>query len=105
MAMPIAVKCDEVRRHVRQARGRNAKVGLVPTLGALHQGHLSLVRASVAECDYTVVTIFVNPTQFGAEEDFDQYPRDRDRDTGLLADEGVDLVFAPQTDELFSPPS
>ena len=70
-------------------------------MGSLHQGHLSLVRASAAECDVTIVTVFVNPTQFGPSEDYDQYPRDLDRDIGLLSDCGVSMVFAPSQDEVY----
>jgi len=78
------------------------RVGLVPTMGALHDGHLSLVRASQAQCDMTVVTIFVNPTQFGPNEDFDRYPRTLDTDLALLNDEKL-LVYAPATDAMYPP--
>jgi len=78
-------------------------VGLVPTMGALHEGHLSLVDAAAAECDVTVATVFVNPTQFGPEEDFRRYPRNLDQDMRLLAERGVDVVFAPSNDEMYRP--
>src|SRR5262245_22866401 len=84
-----------VRETILSARAAGQTVGLVPTMGALHQGHLSLVDASRAECDMTVVTVFVNPTQFGPNEDFRRYPRDLERDRLLLSECGCDLVFAP----------
>jgi pantoate--beta-alanine ligase len=83
------------------ARQEGKKIGLVPTMGALHQGHLSLVRASSDECDYTVVSIYVNPSQFGAGEDFDQYPRTLETDLDALAEHGVPLVFAPRNEEVY----
>ena len=84
-----------------KARREGCTIGLVPTMGALHEGHLSLVRRSVSECDFTVVTIFVNPTQFGPREDFTRYPRKFDADIALLAQERVDLVFAPDVDTIY----
>lgn len=78
-------------------------IGLVPTMGALHKGHLSLIRASRQRCDRTVVSIFVNPLQFGPTEDLAQYPRTFQQDCALLEQEGVDLLFAPSPEEMYPP--
>lgn len=81
--------------------GRSFEVGLVPTMGSLHEGHLSLTRRARAENDLVVMSLFVNPTQFGAGEDFDRYPRDLDRDLHLAGDMGVDVVFHPVPGEMY----
>jgi pantoate--beta-alanine ligase len=86
---------------LRAARAAGKIIGLVPTMGALHAGHLSLVRASVTACDLTVVTIFVNPAQFGPTEDFARYPRTLDHDVQLLGRARADVVFAPTTDHIY----
>jgi len=83
------------------ARGRGERVGLVPTMGALHAGHASLVRAAVAASDFTAVTVFVNPTQFGPNEDYSRYPRTLDADVALAAAAGARAVFAPAPEQMY----
>src|SRR5947208_13204646 len=92
---------DDMHAFCVQAKREDKRLGLVPTMGALHEGHLSLVRAARAKCDTVAVSIFVNPTQFGRREDFSQYPRTFDRDCELLRGENVDLVFAPAVQEIY----
>lgn len=93
----------ELRTSVEQARHERKSIGLVPTMGALHEGHLSLVDASRRQCGYTVVTIFVNPTQFGPQEDYRQYPRTLQADVAALGPRGADLVFAPPVESMYRP--
>jgi len=85
------------------AARREGSIGLVPTMGALHEGHLALLRAARAECDTVVMSLFVNPAQFGDPADLDGYPRDEARDLELAAHEGVDVVFAPSVEEMYPP--
>jgi len=91
----------ELRAEVAVRRGEGARIGLVPTMGNLHAGHASLVRAARAHCDCVVASIFVNPLQFGPSEDFGRYPRTLPADQGLLAAEGADLLFAPPVEEVY----
>ena len=84
-------------------REENRTIGFVPTMGALHEGHLSLIHEARAMCDVVVVSVFVNPAQFGPAEDFDSYPRDLTRDAALLAEYNVDYVFAPSVEEIYPP--
>ena len=92
---------EEARRNVQAWQQRGLTVGFVPTMGALHEGHLSLVRASVAECNRTVVSIYVNPTQFAAGEDMDEYPRRLDQDCAVLEEVGAHLAFRPTDEEMY----
>ncbi|MDY0910183.1 pantoate--beta-alanine ligase [Microbacterium sp. CFBP9034] len=99
--MRIVRSVAAVRTAVQEARARGAVVGLVPTMGAFHEGHLSLIRAARGENDLVVVSLFVNPTQFGANEDLSTYPRDEARDAGLAETAGADILFAPPVEEVY----
>jgi pantoate--beta-alanine ligase len=92
---------DDLRAALASSRAAGASIGLVPTMGFLHEGHLSLLRAARAECDVVVMSLFVNPTQFRPGEDLDRYPRDEARDLRLASDAGIDLVYAPAVEEVY----
>jgi pantoate--beta-alanine ligase len=99
--MRICETIEDMRAACRAARRGGKRLGFVPTMGALHEGHVSLVRAARASCDIVTASIFVNPTQFGPNEDLAKYPRTFERDRELLEKEGVDLLFAPSVDEMY----
>jgi pantoate--beta-alanine ligase len=98
----LATRIGEVREAVRSARRRGERIGLVPTMGALHEGHLSLIRAARAETEFVVVSIFVNPTQFGPGEDLAKYPRPHEQDLAACRQADVNLVFAPSEAEMYA---
>ena len=97
----IITTIAETRAASRGARRAGQRVGVVPTMGALHEGHLSLVRTAKAQSDFVIVTIFVNPLQFGPKEDLSKYPRTFERDCALLEKELVDVIFAPSVEEMY----
>lgn len=99
--MKIVSTIKEVRQVVAEAKKSGQTIGFVPTMGFLHEGHLSLIREAKSSNDFVVVSIFVNPTQFGPGEDFESYPRDLDRDAALCREAGADLIFHPGVEELY----
>ncbi len=99
--VPVLDRIELVRKELDEARGGGHRVALVPTMGALHDGHLSLIRRAAAECDVTLVSVFVNPLQFGPSEDFSRYPRSLEGDVARAAEAGGDLVFAPPVEEMY----
>ena len=101
MTMKTITKISEIRSVVKALKSLGKTIGFVPTMGYLHEGHLSLVRESIKKADCTVVSIFVNPTQFGPNEDFKDYPRDMKRDSEILEDEGVNCLFVPEAEEMY----
>ncbi len=101
MSLELVATVGELRGRTDAVRARGQRVAVVPTMGALHEGHLALIRAAKRQADFVVVTIFVNPTQFGPNEDFDAYPRDLARDLSLAQSAAADLVFAPRVEEMY----
>jgi len=99
--MRVLETIEQMRSACQAAREGGKRLGFVPTMGALHEGHLSLVRAARARCDVVAASIFVNPTQFGPTEDFSKYPRSFESDRKLLEKEGVELLFAPSVEEMY----
>ena len=99
--LPVARSVADLRAQVRDWRAAGETVAMVPTMGFLHEGHLSLVRMGKARASRAVASIFVNPTQFAPGEDFEAYPRDEGRDAGLLASAGCDLLYAPTPAEMY----
>lgn len=99
--MKVIKTVKDIREEIKQLKIKGKSVGFVPTMGFLHDGHISLVKESVANNDVTVVSIFVNPTQFGPNEDLESYPRDLERDTKLVTDAGADIVFFPEPSEIY----
>lgn len=99
--MELVYKISDLRSQVSRARSEGKRIGFVPTMGALHEGHASLVRRALQETQFVVVSVFVNPLQFGEGEDFDKYPRALGVDANLLADLGADVLFAPAASEVY----
>jgi pantoate--beta-alanine ligase len=99
--LPVARALDELRATVSAWRAEGLRVGLVPTMGALHEGHMSLVRLALTKADRVVTTIFVNPTQFGPEEDFEAYPREEAADAAKLAEAGAHLLYTPDVASMY----
>jgi pantoate--beta-alanine ligase len=101
--MKIVRTVHELREHVAAARGTGARIGLVPTMGAFHEGHVSLMHRARSACAFVVVSLFVNPAQFNEAADLQRYPRDEQRDAALAEGAGVDVLFAPDVSEVYPP--
>jgi pantoate--beta-alanine ligase len=101
--MLILTSAAEVSAVSKEAHRAGKRVGFIPTMGALHEGHLSLVRTARAQSDVVIASVFVNPTQFGPKEDFSKYPRNVEQDSAMLAAEKTDYLFLPAVEEMFRP--
>lgn len=99
--MQVITRIDELKKKIRDARAAGRTIGVVPTMGYLHEGHLTLMRQARAEQGFVIATLFVNPLQFGPTEDYAVYPRDLARDSKLAATTGIDVLFAPTVDEMY----
>ena len=99
--MEIVQRILPMKESSKKARSEGKVIGLVPTMGAIHEGHISLVREAKKMSDVVVVSVFVNPTQFGPSEDFEKYPRDPTRDAELLSNENIDILFMPKVEEIY----
>ncbi|MBW7458751.1 pantoate--beta-alanine ligase, partial [Paenibacillus sepulcri] len=101
--MIVSTTLNELNQQLKQRRRQfpDEKIGLVPTMGFLHDGHASMMKRAKEECGYVVLSVFVNPLQFGPNEDFDRYPRDRERDTAIAENNGIDLLFMPSLEEMY----
>ena len=104
MIPPLVSSVSEIRQRLDQVRHAGKSIGLVPTMGALHAGHSAIIERARSECDFVVVSIFVNPLQFGPSEDYQRYPRPLEKDLTLCAEKGTDLVFAPETADMYALP-
>lgn len=103
--MEIFTQIEPLRAYLKSQRERKLSIGLVPTMGALHHGHLTLIKASRAENEITVCSIYVNPTQFNNPSDLEKYPRILEKDSAMLKEAGCDVLFAPQNEEMYATPS
>lgn len=99
--MKIITTVAEMKEQVAEWKAEGLTIGLTPTMGALHEGHMSLMERARKECDRVVASVFVNPIQFGPDEDYDNYPRDLDRDAAIAESKGVDVVFHPSVEEMY----
>lgn len=102
--MDLITTVAELEQVINTSRLQGKTIGLVPTMGALHSGHLSLVKKALDDNDICIVSVFVNPTQFNNKEDLEKYPRNLEQDRQLLSDAGVDILFAPSVEEIYPEP-